>query len=954
MKRHIRAVCLIWVLLVPAITQSATPDVKPLTYEKDVAPILRKYCAGCHNDSDREGEFSLETYRSMLKGTDKGPAFLAEDPASSRIFRLMSGATDPKMPPEDEPAPSEQDVETVRLWIEQGAKGPEGAEPDRLALQVPKIESKTNRRPITAIAWSPDGKAMAIARYGEVTVSRLEEVKDQATGNTKRDWRPVATLKEFRGKVTSVHFCLNGEQLITSSGVVGLGGVATLWDLRSEHKMRDFTGHRDIMFDAEVSPDGKFLATCSYDQSIIIWDLNTGKQLRVLDGHNGAVYDVAFSPDSKTLLSASADATCKVWRVSDGVRLDTLGQPLKEQYCVSFSPDGKQIAAGGADNRIRIWKFVSKTQPKINPVVYSRFAHEGPIINIAYTDDGQHLVSIAEDKTMKVWETKTYTETQLLGGQPAVAMALAVSPSGKRFVIGRLDGSLESFDIKSSETKSTIGTETVVISPKAVEAKTSTDFNEKEPNQTPQAAQPITIPAVVKGTTFVDGDLVDADCFKFAAKAGEEWVFEINAARSKSKLDSFVEVFTSDGQPIERLLLQAVRDSYFTFRGKTADQSSDFRVFNWKEMELNEYLYANGEVVKLWLYPRGPDSGFNVYPGTGKRWGYFDTTSLAHALGEPCYIVNPLPPGSELVPNGLPVFKLYYQNDDESQRKLGKDSKLFFTVPADGDYVVRVRDVRGMDAKDFTYTLTIRPRLQDFSVSLLDKSLTVSAGGAKEIRFTTDRKDNFDGAIDINIEGLPDGYQATSPITIEAGQTTARGVIATSSEVQPMEKDVFKNVKIIAAARTGGTIQKHNVAGFEEIKIDEKPKLRITIVSADGGAQPLESTTEGLLEFEIHPGETIMLQVDAERLDFKGEIPFGKEEAGRNLPHGIFIDNIGLNGLLLLNEQTQREFFITAAKWVPEQSRLFHLTTPSSGGHATQSVLLHVRSRSQEKDTGAE
>ena len=97
-----------------------------------------------------------------------------------------------------------------------------------------------------------------------------------------------------------------------------------------------------------------------------------------------------------------------------------------------------------------------------------------------------------------------------------------------------------------------------------------------------------------------------------------------------------------------------------------------------------------------------------------------------------------------------------------------------------------------------------------------------------------------------------------------------------------------------------------------------------------------------------------MLQVNAERLDFKGEVPFGKEEAGRNLPHGIFVDNIGLNGLLLLNEQTQREFFITAAKWVPEQSRMFHLTTPAAGGHATQSVLLYVRSRTKPDQTGAE
>ena len=81
---------------------------------------------------------------------------------------------------------------------------------------------------------------------------------------------------------------------------------------------------------------------------------------------------------------------------------------------------------------------------------------------------------------------------------------------------------------------------------------------------------------------------------------------------------------------------------------KTTTESGDFRVFNWQEMKLDEYLYSNGEVVKLWLYPRGPDSGFVAYPGQGSRWGYFDTTPLSHALGEPCYIVEPHPPGTKL------------------------------------------------------------------------------------------------------------------------------------------------------------------------------------------------------------------------------------------------------------------------------------------------------------------
>ena len=73
-------------------------------------------------------------------------------------------------------------------------------------------------------------------------------------------------------------------------------------------------------------------------------------------------------------------------------------------------------------------------------------------------------------------------------------------------------------------------------------------------------------------------------------------------------------------------------------------------------MELNEYVYANGEVMKLWMLPRGPDSGFLVYPGVGEnRFTYFGSTPITHALNEPCYVVKPHRPGRRpLIPNGLP------------------------------------------------------------------------------------------------------------------------------------------------------------------------------------------------------------------------------------------------------------------------------------------------------------
>src|SRR5205823_3361663 len=135
----------------------------------------------------------------------------------------------------------------------------------------------------------------------------------------------------------------------------------------------------------------KTLATGSYDQKIKLWKVETGEELKTLSGHNGCVFDLAFRPDGKILASASADRTVKLWDVTSGERRDTLSQPLKELYAVAFSPDGKRLYAGGVDNRIRVWEVSEMAAETTNPILYSKFAHEGTILRLAFSSDGETL-----------------------------------------------------------------------------------------------------------------------------------------------------------------------------------------------------------------------------------------------------------------------------------------------------------------------------------------------------------------------------------------------------------------------------------------------------------------------------------------------------------------------------------------------------------------------------------
>jgi hypothetical protein len=920
-------------LILAILFAAQVPD-----YQGQVAPVLTKYCAGCHNAEDREGKFSVESFASIQQGAEHGPALLPGDAKGSLMLRLMTTEGKRTMPPKGEPRPSPAEVAVVEAWIAGGAKGPEGEAPPRLALLVPKITPKARVRPVVAMDAARDGRWTAVARDTEVTL--FEGTGEVVTRST----RPGRTIGTFPGKVTSIHFTPDGKRLVVASGVAGLGGVASIWEVETGTLVRSFDGHRDLLHDAELSPDGSLLATCGYDKVIEIRDVATGKLLRSLEGHTGAVYDIAFSPDGRFLVSASADDTCKVWRVADGQRMDTLPQPLKAETACLFSPDGASIIAGGADSNIRVWRFVSKDAPAINPMEIARFAHEGAIVRLGFSPDGKTLVSLAEDRTVKAWRVGDYAEVGSWPGQPDVASALAFAAVGATFDIGRMDGSLATYALPAASADAAMPS-IAGPTPLAIAATPDTpEMSEREPNDRPDQAQAFAIPGRVSGTIsgMLEG-VSDADAYRFNAKAGERWVFEVDAARSGSKLDSFVEVLDAEGRKIPRVVLQAVRDSYFTFRGKSGTESGDFRLFNWEEMGINDYLYANGEVVRLWLYPRGPDSGYFVYPGQGMRWGYFDTTPIAHALNEPCYVVRPYPAGTKLIENGLPSFTLPFENDDDARRELGKDSRLTFTVPSDGTYLARVRDVRGLQGADFRYKLTARPLRPDFAVSLLGANPAVAPGCAKEFKVTAKRHDGFEGPIRIEFAGLPPGFQVSSPLVIEAGQLEALGVVySLDGATAPPKDPAAKGVTVRAVAAVEGSEVAREVNPLGSITLAASPKFRPSIAPAEGGPKPVDSLPGAPLEFVIEPGQTIQLKVVIERDGFIDRVPFGTEGSGRNLPFGTIVDNLGLNGLLVLENQRERTFFVTADKSTPEQVRPFHLTTAAGGGVSTRPVLLRV------------
>jgi hypothetical protein len=285
--------------------------------------------------------------------------------------------------------------------------------------------------PVSAAAYSPDGKTLVAGTRGEV------HVIDAATGEVNE------SIKGLVGRITAVVWA-STNRFALASGEPGQRGVVSVFDLGKSKPIQQWDAHRDSIFALTFTPDGKTLATAGYDRVIRLWTIGgeTSKPTRELRDHSDTVYALSIHPNGKQLASASADRAVKVWNIETGQRLYTLGDNTDWVYAVAWSPDGSRLAAAGVDKSLRVWKADAAG----GMLEQSAFAHGGPIVRLAYAGDGKTLATAGEDRLVKIWDAATLREKATFAAQPDAILALAVRPDGKQIAVGRYDGKLTLLD----------------------------------------------------------------------------------------------------------------------------------------------------------------------------------------------------------------------------------------------------------------------------------------------------------------------------------------------------------------------------------------------------------------------------------------------------------------------------------------------------------------------------
>ncbi|PSB08499.1 hypothetical protein C7B62_16480 [Pleurocapsa sp. CCALA 161] len=218
---------------------------------------------------------------------------------------------------------------------------------------------------------------------------------------------------------------------------------------RTQKLIRTFSGHTESISQITYSPDGKIIASASWDQTIKLWNTHTGELIKTLKTYQDGINTIAFAPDGQTLISGSEDKTIKLWNTAGRPKLiKTLTGHTDSVKVVIVSPNNKLIASAGYDNTIKLWTIKGELLQTIK-------AHNLAITSLIFTSNSNFLASGSWDNTVKIWAIKNAAKNSNLlhtftGHQDGVT-TVSFNSDGTVLATGSGDRTIKLWNAKTGE-----------------------------------------------------------------------------------------------------------------------------------------------------------------------------------------------------------------------------------------------------------------------------------------------------------------------------------------------------------------------------------------------------------------------------------------------------------------------------------------------------------------------
>lgn len=428
----------------PPLDKAAADKV---SFRRDVWPIVKRHCWGCHSGGDPKGGLSMDSVDDMLKGGDSGPLFAAGKPDDSLLVEAIAG-DEPEMP-QKQPPLSVAKIHVFRQWILAGARDDSAPGSGQPVILIPKTYRYAPA--VTSVSLSSDGKWLAAACRSEVV---LIDVDGQA---------PPRRLPTDCDLLSHVEFSPDGKTLAAAGGSPTRYGEVRFFDAKSGRVISSRRVGHDTLFRGNFSPDGQAIALGGTDGAVHIVPVNPKAPIRRFEMHSDWVLDVAYTPDGKMVVTGSRDKTTKVSSVETGKLLRSIDSSA--ELISSVASNGLFAISAGRARTLFGYEYKialsgvevagsgnsSRPVSKRNQYAKAFETQPGEVFDVASSGDRKFLAVAGAFGDVRVYQTADRKRTTLIPNVPAPVYSVALDRAGRRLALGTKSGQVQIYELPSGK-----------------------------------------------------------------------------------------------------------------------------------------------------------------------------------------------------------------------------------------------------------------------------------------------------------------------------------------------------------------------------------------------------------------------------------------------------------------------------------------------------------------------